>query len=86
MLGDPPNYNCLWKTIFGDERKVQRGDLYQIIHLAAQVAPEGEVPLLDHLSRVGRVLGGPWCGGAGKLEAQSGRMTGPRSFSSPRRG
>lgn len=49
MLGDPPDYNCLWKTIFGDERKVQRGGLYQIIHLAAQVAPEGEVPLSVHL-------------------------------------
>ena len=39
MLGDPPNYSHLWKIIIGDERKVQRGDLYQIIHLGSSGGP-----------------------------------------------
>lgn len=79
----PPNNSHLWKLIIGDEREVQRVDLYQIIHLAAQVTPGRESIIVRPPVRVGRVLEGPWCGRGGKLETQRGRTTGPSSYNSP---
>ncbi|KAB1262248.1 hypothetical protein Cadr_000021339 [Camelus dromedarius] len=52
--GWPPNNSHLWKLIIGDEREVQRVDLYQIIHLAAQVTPGRESIIVRPPVRVGR--------------------------------